>query len=100
MMFGQTTPTIDQIRANLLPVLLKHGIKRAGVFGSLVRGEMTSDSDIDLLVEIDQPISLLGVVRISRELEEAIGRKVDLVEYRAIKPRIKQRILSEEVRIL
>ena len=51
-------------------------------------------------VELDDDLSLLDVVRINRELEEALGRKVDLVEYETIKPIIKERILSEEVRIL
>ena len=45
-------------------------------------------------------LSLLDVVKINRELEEALGRKVDLVEYETIKPVIKERILSEEIRIL
>jgi predicted nucleotidyltransferase len=99
-MASQTIPTLDQVKETLLPVLRRHGVTRAGVFGSLIHGELKAESDIDLLVEIDQPISLLGLARINRELEEAIGRKVDLVEYHTIKPRIKQQILAEEVRIL
>src|ERR1700732_4132394 len=99
-MISRTILTIESVREALLPVLLRHHVRRAGVFGSLVHGDWTSDSDIDLLVEIDKPISLLGLARIERELEEASGRRIDLVEYRTIKPRIKHKILEDEVRIL
>lgn len=61
---------------------------------------MTANSDIDVLVELGPDLSLLDVARINRELEEAIGRKVDLVEYAAIKPLIKDHILAQELRIL
>ncbi len=61
---------------------------------------MTASSDIDVLVELGPDLSLLDVARINREIEEAIGRKVDLVEYAAIKPRIRESILAKEPRIL
>src|ERR1700674_1415415 len=99
-MISRTIPTIETLKEALLPVLLRHHVKRAGIFGSLVHGGWTSGSDIDLLVEIDEPISLLGLARIERELAEAIGRRVDLIEYRTIKPRIKRKVLEDEVRIL
>jgi len=83
-----------------LPILKRHGVTRAGVFGSVVRGEETDDSDIDILVEIERRMSLLDFVGLKIELEEALGRKVDLGEYAAIKPIIKDDILSEEVAIL
>ncbi|MBI5048454.1 MAG: nucleotidyltransferase family protein [Deltaproteobacteria bacterium] len=92
---------IEEIKNKILPILKRYDIKRAGVFGSLVRGEAREDSDIDILVEIERDdISLLDFVGIKLEIEEAIGRKVDLVEYSAIKPLIKTQILSEEVSIL
>ncbi len=99
-MRGQTSPTLDEVREILLPVLLRHGIKRAGLFGSLVRGEFRSRSDVDLAVEIVTPMSLFDFVGLKLELEETLGRKVDLVEYDAIKPRIRDRVLSEHVSIL
>lgn len=66
----------------------------------MARGETRRKSDVDILVELGDDLSLLDVVRINRELEEALGRKVDLVEYDTIKPRIRERILAEEVPIL
>jgi len=91
---------IEQIKKKVLPILKKYGVKKAGIFGSVVRGEETEKSDIDILVEIESRMSLLDFAGLKLELEEALGRKVDLGEYSAIKPIIKEQILSEEVAIL
>jgi predicted nucleotidyltransferase len=92
---------ISQIRRKILPVLRKHKVKKAGIFGSAARGEMKKKSDVDILVEIpDKHVSLLDFIGIQDELKSALGRKVDLVEYCTIHPLAKKRILGEEVRIL
>ncbi len=92
---------ITEITNKIMPILKKYGIKRAGIFGSIVRCEAREDSDVDILVEIERDdLSLLDFVGIKLELEETLGRKVDLVEYSAIKSIIRERILSEEVAIL
>lgn len=64
------------------------------LFGSSVRGEMREDSDSDILVEIENTVSLPDFVGIKLELEEALRRKVDLVEYCTIKPFLKARIIK------
>ncbi|MBM3302921.1 MAG: nucleotidyltransferase family protein [Deltaproteobacteria bacterium] len=92
--------TTEEIKNRVLPILRRHRVKRAGLFGSCVRGEMGEDSDVDLLVEIDEDISLLDFVGIKLEIEEALGRKVDLGEYSTIKPLLRGRILEEQVVIL
>jgi predicted nucleotidyltransferase len=86
----------DEIKAKILPVLRKHGIKKAGLFGSAGRGE-TCVRDVDLLVEITSRISLFDFIRLQQELEDVLGLPVDLVEYSAIKPSLKEDILREEV---
>ncbi len=91
---------IEEIKKKILPVFKKYDITRAGIFGSVVRGEARADSDVDILVEIDARMSLLDFVGLKLELEEALGKKVDLGEYSTIKPIIKEQILSEEVVIL
>lgn len=96
----KTVSSVKDLRAIAEPILKKYGIKKAGVFGSFAPGESGKDSDIDLLVEIRSDISLLDFVGIKQELEEALGRKVDLVEYNVIKPRIRARVLREEVALL
>lgn len=92
---------IEKIKKEILPILKKYGVTRAGIFGSIVRGEAKKDSDIDILVEIERDdISLLDFVGIELELGEALGRKVDLVEYCTIHLRLREWILNEEVRVL
>lgn len=64
-------------------------VKKAWLFGSFSRGEETADSDVDILVEFDRsgkPITLLTYARILRELQERLGRDVDLVEEGTLKP--------------
>jgi predicted nucleotidyltransferase len=93
--------TIEEIKRKILPLLKRFGIKKAALFGSIVRGEARSDSDIDILVEIGRDdISLLDFVGLKLDLEEALGNKVDLVEYSTIKPLLRERILSEQKVIL
>ncbi len=64
-------------------------VLKAWLFGSFSRGEETADSDVDILVEFDRtgkPVTLLTYARIWRELEERLGRDVDLVENGTLKP--------------
>lgn len=91
---------IEDLKRKVLPILQQYGVKRVGLFGSCVRGEMREDSDIDILVEIEKDISLLDFVGLKLEIEEMLGRKVDLVEYNAIKPLLRERILKEQTVIL
>jgi len=92
---------IPQIKRKILPVLRRHKVKKAGIFGSAARGDMKKRSDVDILVEIpDKHVSLLDFIGIEQELKAALGREVDLVEYCVIKPSLRERILREEVRIL
>ncbi|MBV6421218.1 MAG: hypothetical protein DAHOPDDO_02492 [Ignavibacteriaceae bacterium] len=65
----------------------KYHIKYIGLFGSLVRGDATPKSDVDILVEFNKPIGL-DFVSLADELEEILGVKVDLVTPNAIKPRM------------
>ena len=91
---------IDKIKRKILPILKRYNAKRAGIFGSVVRGEENQESDIDVLAEIEGRMSLLDFAGLKLELEEALGKRVDLGEYSTIKPIIKEQILSEEVSIL
>ena len=91
---------LEEIKRKILPILQCYGVKRAGLFGSCVGGKMREESDIDILVEIEKDISLLDFVGIKLEIEETLGRKIDLVEYSTIKPLLKERILNEQVVIL
>jgi len=92
--------TIEEIRKKIIPLLKPYNISRVGLFGSAARGEMSVDSDIDILVEIGSDVSLLTFVEIKQRLEEELGRKVDLVEYETIKPSLKVNIMQNHVSLL
>ncbi len=91
---------IEEIKQKILPILQRYEVKKVGLFGSCIREELRKDSDIDILVEIEKDISLLDFVGIKLEIEEALGNKVDLVEYNTLKPLLRERILKEQVIIL
>lgn len=93
---------LSKIKKVIVNILKKHGIKKAGIFGSYVRGEQEKNSDIDILVEIPKKMkfSLLDLVGLKLELQDALRRKVDLVEYKMIRPELKKIILQEEARII
>lgn len=87
----QVTPYDEQIVA----YMKAHGANRVGVFGSYARGEARSDSDLDLLVWFSQQQSLLGLIRMERELSELVGVKIDLLTEPAISPYLIERIRKE-----
>jgi hypothetical protein len=65
-----------------------------------VRGEMTDESDIDILVEFEGRKSLLDLAGLKLDLEDALERRVDLLTYRSLHPLLKDWILAEQVPIL
>lgn len=86
-------PTI----ANLsVPVLKRYGVKKAALFGSIVRGDANPSSDVDVLIEPPEQFSLMDLAGLKVELEETLNRSVDLVEYQTIKPLLKDDILKYE----
>ena len=72
-------------------------VKEIGIFGSCIRGEQKKQSDIDVLVEFEEPVSLLGVVRLENFLTNLVGIKVDLVPKRDVRPELRERIYKEVV---
>ncbi len=100
-MDAKTKREIENIKEKTIPVLSKYKIKNAGIFGSIVRGNFTPESDVDIIVEIPEGsrISLFDLAGIEMELEEALKRKVDLLTYNSIHHLLKERILREEVKI-
>ena len=91
---------IEEIQKKIIPVLKRHGVRHAGLFGSAVRDEMKKTSDVDILVELQPDKSLLDLVALKLDLEEALGKKVDVVEYSTIHPFLEKKILKEEVAVL
>lgn len=75
----------------------EYQVSKLGIFGSYVWDEQTEDSDLDILVEFDEPVSLLELVRLENELSEYLGLEVDLVTKTSLKPRIQSHVDSHVV---
>lgn len=91
---------IENLKKDIIPILKKAGVLRSALFGSMARNEATTHSDIDLLIELKKGVGLFGFVNLKNQLEEILRKKVDLVEYEALKPRLKNKILKEQILIL
>ncbi|KKT33861.1 MAG: polymerase beta domain protein region protein [Candidatus Gottesmanbacteria bacterium GW2011_GWB1_44_11c] len=70
-------------------------MRRLGIFGSVARGNQTVSSDVDILVEFSKPISLFKFLELEEILTGLLGRKVDLVSKKSLKPNIGRNILRE-----
>lgn len=75
----------------------KYRVKEIGVFGSFVKGGQRKGSDVDILVEFEEPPSLFVFMDLEEYLSKLLGLKIDLVTKKALKPRIGKRILEEVV---
>lgn len=91
----------DKIQSHRSELQQRYQAERIGVFGSHIRGEAREDSDVDVLVEFsDQAtLSLFGFIELEHDLENLLGKEVDLVSKPALKPRIGEQILQEVVYI-
>ena len=79
-----------------LPLLRdRYGVESLGLFGSYVRGEAGSESDLDVLVRFRRTPGLLRFVELENYLGDLLGVRVDLVMAEALKPTIGQRVLAE-----
>ena len=85
----------ESLESKLVPILKGYGATKVGIFGSYATGNATADSDIDLLVDFSEQKSLLTLVRIKRELSEALGIDVDLLTESAVSRHLIDRIKSE-----
>ncbi len=98
---GNPSEQFIKLRQIVLPVLQPYGVKRVAVFGSFARGEQTTESDIDILVDLDEPrrrpLGLLTWTRLERELSEKIGRKVELVTNQGLNRHIRPFIEADMV---
>lgn len=92
---SRTYRTLQQRKQDIFEVARIHGLVNIRVFGSVVRGEDTPSSDIDLLVDLEKGRSLLDLGGASVLLQEILGRKVDIVTERGLHWYIRDNILKE-----
>lgn len=80
----------------IIPTLKKEHVIKAAIFGSTARGEAGPHSDVDIVVQFGKSKTLLDLVGLQLELEELLKKKVDLVTYNGLHPRIKPYILKDQ----
>ncbi len=91
---------ITELARLLAPILRKYGIRSASIFGSTARGEDTEASDLDLLVEYPEGMGFFQLLDLYEELERAVGRKVEMVAPKYLKPRLREHVSRSQIRIL
>ena len=92
---------IDEIlgehRSAVLELAERHGASNVRVFGSIARGNATTTSDVDLLVNMDEGRSFLDLCALGDALEDLLGRRVDVVTEPALSRHLRERILEEAI---
>ncbi len=86
-------------REEILRIAAVYGARNVRVFGSVARGEAGPDSDLDLLVEMAPGRSLLDLIAVEQDLEDLLGRKVDVLTEAAVSPYMREAVLKEAVRL-
>ena len=84
-------------RDEILSIAAKYGAHNVRIFGSVARGEAGSESDLDVLVELEPGRSLMDHAGLILDLQELLGCQVDVVTEKGLRPRLRERILAEAV---
>jgi uncharacterized protein len=95
------SPGIELPLDKIAQICRKYKVRQLGIFGSAARGEAKPESDVDILLEFlpDSGMSLFGLEDLNRELEELLGRKVDLASKKGLKDRVRPCVMRD-LRIL
>lgn len=89
----------NEHQQQIINTLSKFEPRKIGIFGSYARGEESTDSDLDILVDFKKNVNLLDLVGLEQELSELLGVKVDLVTERSVNPRLKDYI-QQDLRLI
>jgi predicted nucleotidyltransferase len=84
-------------REQILKIAAKYGAYNIQVFGSVARGEASDNSDVDFLVEMETGRNLLDRIGLKQDLEELLGRRVDIAKISNLHNQIRDKVLREAV---
>ena len=93
--YNARMPTIQEIGLHCAPLFKQYGVTRASVFGSIARGNARPDSDVDMIVSLEKPLGLFKFYAMNDQLEELLGRKVDLMTPKSINPHLARRVAGD-----
>ena len=82
-------------RGQIMKLAASYGARNIRIFGSVARGKDASDSDVDFLVDLEPGRNLLDLGGLLMDLQELLGRPVDVVTERGLRPRVRTRVLTE-----
>ena len=85
----------ETIRSCVRKMPQRDNVRKISLFGSYFREEEKPDSDIDLLIELENPVGYFELVRMQDALEKSLGHKVDLVEAEALSKYFRSKVLAE-----
>ncbi len=86
---------LRQQREQIIALAQKHRAQHIAVFGSVLRGQLGIDSDIDFLVDFEPDYSLRDHIRLTQGLRQLLGRRVDVVDRRSLRPELRDTITRE-----
>ncbi|WP_245971557.1 nucleotidyltransferase family protein [Calidithermus terrae] len=92
--------TLERLRerkAEILAVAAKHGASNLRVFGSVARGKADGNSDLDLLVDLEEGRSLWDLGGLTADLEDLLGVRVDVGTARSLRPEIRDEVIAEAI---
>jgi uncharacterized protein len=90
---------IQTLKGQNAELSTQFGVKSLLLFGSVARDEATSTSDVDLLVEFNRPVGYFGLFALQDHLEKLLGCPVDLGTPESLKPRLRERVMGELIRV-
>ncbi len=88
---------LQQKREEILNLAAQHGASNIRIFGSVARNEEREDSDIDFLVDMESDRSLLDRIGLIQDLEDLLGRKVDVATVKGLRESFRERIMSQAI---
>jgi predicted nucleotidyltransferase len=88
---------IQEKREEILAIAQQHGAFNVRIFGSVARGEEREDSDIDFLVDMEGDRSLLDRIGLIQDLEDLLGRKVDVATVKGLRDYFRERIINQAI---
>jgi uncharacterized protein len=87
--------SLRQYRHEILDAAARHGVRDVRVFGSIARGDDHENSDVDFLVDVEPGRTLLDVIAFEQDVQQLLGRNVDVLTDGGLSPYLQQRILAE-----